>query len=89
MLERLTAARYLSALHRVRNVSSQSRISMPLFLDPGFDAVLEPVAVSAGARARAPRWDGRELATLSGTYGDYLLGKVAKVFPELGRRHLK
>jgi isopenicillin N synthase-like dioxygenase len=93
MLERLTAGRYVSALHRVRNVTSQSRISMPLFLDPGFDAVLKPVAVSAGrsaerVRSRPPRWDGTDLATLSGTYGDYLLGKVAKVFPELGRRHL-
>jgi hypothetical protein len=57
-------------------------------------AVLEPVAVSAGhsadsVRSRAPRWDGRDLATLSGTYGDYLLGKVARVFPRLGQRHLK
>ena len=34
MLERLTAGRYVSALHRVRNVSTQDRISMPLFLDP-------------------------------------------------------
>ena len=67
---------------------------MPLFLDPGFDALLEPIAAppvrgapSVGSAAR--RWDGTDLATLSGTYGDYLLGKVAKVFPELGRRHLR
>jgi len=38
MLERLTAGRYVSALHRVRNVSTYDRISMPLFLDPSFDA---------------------------------------------------
>jgi pimeloyl-ACP methyl ester carboxylesterase len=27
------------------------------------------------------RWDGHDLRAFSGTYGDYLLGKVAKVFP--------
>jgi isopenicillin N synthase-like dioxygenase len=94
MLERLTAGRYVSALHRVRNTTSQTRISMPLFLDPGFDAVLEPISPApqrSGAAVGSPvkRWDGTDLATLSGTYGDYLLGKVAKVFPELGQRHLE
>jgi isopenicillin N synthase-like dioxygenase len=93
MLERLTAGRYVSALHRVRNVTSQSRISMPLFLDPGFEAVLEPIPLASGRNnwsvgSRTPRWDSTDLATISGTYGDYLLGKVAKVFPDLGRRHL-
>jgi hypothetical protein len=46
----------------------------------------------AGLRAEAihpQRWDGTDLATLSGTYGDYLLGKVSKVFPELGHQHLR
>ena len=89
MLERLTAGRYVSALHRVRNVSTQDRISMPLFLDPSFDAVLEPITVltpdptATSKRRDARRWDGTDLATVSGTYGDYLLGKVSKVFPQL------
>ncbi len=90
MLERLTAGRYVSALHRVTNITSKMRISMPLFLDPGFDAVLEPIAVAPGGSAASvgtpvKRWDGTDLAKLSGTYGDYLLGKVSKVFPELIR----
>jgi isopenicillin N synthase-like dioxygenase len=94
MLDRLTAGRYVSALHRVRNISSRPRISMPLFLDPGFDAILEPIPSApgltpSGVGSPAQRWDGTDLATLSGTYGDYLLGKVAKVFPDLGRRHLR
>jgi len=90
MLERLTAGRYVSALHRVRNFSTQDRISMPLFLDPGFDAVLAPItALVADSPAirqhrRARLWDGTDLATVSGTYGDYLLKKVSKVFPQLG-----
>jgi len=93
MLERLTAGRYVSALHRVRNRSGRNRISMPLFLDPGFDSVLEPIFPAPAAPSRhvgvgVQRWDGTDLATLSGTYGDYLLAKVSKVFPELGRHHL-
>ncbi len=93
MLERLTAGRYVSALHRVRNLSRKDRISMPLFLDPSFDAVLAPIKVpnqdppAVGRNLRA-RWDGTDLATVSGTYGDYLLSKVSKVFPQLKARVL-
>lgn len=88
MLERLTASRYVSALHRVRNLSKQDRTAMPLFLDPGFDAVLEPIELPAPEASitvqnRRARWDGTDLATVSGTYGDYLLSKVSKVFPQL------
>jgi hypothetical protein len=35
-----------------------------------------------------PRWDGQNLHAFSGTYGDYLLGKVSKVFPQLRREVL-
>jgi isopenicillin N synthase-like dioxygenase len=89
MLERLTAGRYVSALHRVRNFSTRDRISMPLFLDPSFDAMLEPITALApaptvtGRNRPVRRWDNTDLATIGGNYGDYLLGKVSKVFPEL------
>jgi isopenicillin N synthase-like dioxygenase len=89
MLERLTAGRYVSALHRVRNVSTRERIAMPLFLDPSFDAELTPIEVlapdptAANRRRHGRRWDGTDLATVSGSYGDYLLSKVSKVFPLL------
>ena len=43
MLERLTNGRYLSALHRAKNLSARERLSMVLFLDPAFDAKLEPL----------------------------------------------
>jgi isopenicillin N synthase-like dioxygenase len=91
MLERLTNGRYVSALHRVKNSASRDRISMPFFFDPGFDAVLESIP---GIRPPAPRenlfarWDGIDLRDVHGTYGEYLLGKVAKVFPDLGRTHI-
>jgi hypothetical protein len=34
------------------------------------------------------RWDHSSVHDFRGTYGDYLLSKVAKVFPELRRRVL-
>jgi len=89
MLERMTAGRYRSTPHRVRNTGTRDRISFPLFLDPAWDAEVLPVpdAVSLGdVRDHAEdsrRWDGTSVHEWSGTYGDYLLAKVSKVFPEL------
>ena len=91
MLERLTSGRYTSALHRVVNASGRSRISMPFFFDPAFDAVLQPIqgiSPQTACRSSTNRWDGRDLRQVEGTYGDYLLSKVAKVFPDLGQTHL-
>jgi len=34
-------------------------------------------------------WDGQDLRAFTGTYGDYLLGKVSKVFPQLRRDVLR
>ena len=89
MLERLTAGRYVSALHRVRNVSGAIASRCRCSSIPSFDAVLEPIEVLApdptaiNRRRHGRRWDGADLAAVSGTYGDYLLGKVSKVFPQL------
>ena len=91
MLERLTAGRYVSALHRVINSSGRSRLSMPFFFDPRFSAVLDPipgVQPAATRRELVERWDGFDLRELHGTYGEYLSAKVSKVFPELGRTQL-
>lgn len=86
MLDRLTGGRFRSTPHRVRNRSGKSRYSWPFFLDPSFDAAVTPLP---GATIRpieqdaAERWDRASVHTLSGTYGDYLLSKVARVFPAL------
>ena len=60
-----------------------------LDLDPGFTAEIPPLpgraAVTEGGQ---PRWDGQNLHAFTGTYGDYLLSKVAKVFPQLQREVL-
>lgn len=85
MLERLTGGRFSSTPHRVRNVSGHDRLSFPLFFDPDFEAVMTPLPVSAQriASDREERWDRSSVHEFAGTYGDYLLGKVGKVFPEL------
>ncbi len=89
MLDRLTGGWYRSTPHRVRNVSGHDRLSFPLFFDPDFAAEIRPLPRAAAAPAAGPpRWDGADLQAFEGTYGDYLLGKVAKVFPELRKQVL-
>lgn len=82
MLDRLTGGLWRSVPHRVINQSGAERLSWPLFLDPGFAARVVPLPGRAGAQD-ANRWDGADVHGAMGTYGDYLLGKVAKVFPDL------
>ncbi len=86
MLDRLTGGWYLSTPHRVRNDSGEERLSFPLFFDPDFAAEMVPLPPEAarGEGGKVPRWDKADLQAFHGTYGDYLLGKVSKVFPELG-----
>ena len=83
MLDRLTAGRWRSAPHRVRNPAPEDRYSWPLFFDPAFDARIEPLPGFDPPDIRPARWDGLDLAGIEGPYGDYLLGKVGKVFPDL------
>jgi isopenicillin N synthase-like dioxygenase len=86
MLDRLTGGWYRSTPHRVRNLSGHGRLSFPFFLDPGFAAEVPPLPgrAAAGDDGR-PRWDGQDLRAFTGTYGNYLLTKVSKVFPQLRR----
>jgi isopenicillin N synthase-like dioxygenase len=88
MLDRMTAGRYKSTPHRVRNVTRRDRLSFPFFFDPGFDARIQPIVTPGAALAdddRRERWDHASVHEFDGTYGDYLLAKVSKVFPQLRR----
>ena len=86
MLDRLTGGLYKSTPHRVRNVSGRSRLSFPFFFDPAFDAEIVPLPVGAARDDSGERWDHANVHEFSGPYGDYLLSKVSKVFPELAHK---
>jgi isopenicillin N synthase-like dioxygenase len=89
MLDRLTGGLYLSAPHRVRHSSEHDRLSFAFFFDPNFNAEIRPLHIDAEIRDnKEERWDQASVHEFRGTYGDYLLGKVSKVFPELGRKVL-
>ena len=95
MLDRLTGGWYRSTPHRVANDPGVARLSFPYFFDPDFAAEMRPLPAAAMLGRRggetvgaASRWDGADLQAFEGSYGDYLLGKVSKVFPQLGDRVL-
>lgn len=86
MLDRMTRGVYRSTPHRVRNVSGRDRMSFPFFFDPNFFADVRAIALPSGETAsddRGSRWDQSSVHIFQGTYGEYLLGKVGKVFPGL------
>ena len=86
MLDRMTGGWYRSTPHRVRNPTDRDRLSCPFFFDPNFYAKVQPIDLSRVVKDNEhERWDGVSVHEFSGTYGEYLLGKVSKVFPELGR----
>ena len=90
MLDRMTGGRYRSTPHRVRLGAGRSdegrdRLSFPFFFDPGWDVEVGPIPLPGRPPPddRATRWDATSVHEWSGTYGDYLTAKVAKVFPGL------
>ncbi len=98
MLDRMTGGRYRSTPHRVRNAwpegpgppvirpARHDRLSFPFFFDPHWNAEVGPIPGCAPTRDdKSERWDGASVHEWRGTYGDYLLAKVSKVFPQLKR----
>jgi isopenicillin N synthase-like dioxygenase len=88
MLDRMTGGLYRSTPHRVRNVARRDRLSFPFFFDPNVAARIQPIVLpdaQAIASDREERWDHASVHDFSGTYGDYVIAKVSKVFPQLFR----
>jgi isopenicillin N synthase-like dioxygenase len=70
-------------------MTARSRLSFAFFFDPNFNAEMKPILPNAPVVENTDeRWDHASVHDFSGTYGDYLLRKVSKVFPELRRRVL-
>ena len=65
--------------------------SFPLFFDPNFDAHVQKIEGRPSPEVvddSATRWDQANVHAFHGRYGDYLLAKVSKVFPQLVREVL-
>ncbi|MCI0420239.1 MAG: isopenicillin N synthase family oxygenase [Acidobacteria bacterium] len=89
MLDRMTGGHYLSTPHRVWNLARHNRLSFPFFFDPNLTAEVRPIEIDAAVNDnKEERWDRASVHEFRGTYGDYLLSKVSKVFPELRRKVL-
>ncbi len=89
MLDRVTAGYFKSNPHRVLNTSGQSRYSFPVFFDPGFDTEVLPVESDKIPQDdSSERWDNSNIHAFHGTYGQYIMSKVGKVFPDLGKEYL-
>ncbi|WP_341529762.1 2-oxoglutarate and iron-dependent oxygenase domain-containing protein [Nostoc sp. UHCC 0302] len=86
MLDRMTGGLYKSTPHRVQNQARSDRLSFPFFFDPNFDVEVKPIDLgNVIHQNQDERWDGANVHNFHGTYGDYVLSKVSKVFPELRR----
>lgn len=84
MLDRMTGGLYRSTPHRVQNNSRHPRLSLPFFFDPNFNAEIKPIQTNwQTTDDQDERWDRQSVHEFRGTYGEYLLNKVAKVFPQL------
>lgn len=86
MLEILTKGLFKSTPHRVINTSGLDRFSFPVFFDPGFDTVIQPLPIAADLitnKEAEKRWDMANLHAFTGTYGSYITQKIGKVFPGL------
>lgn len=84
MLDRMTGGLYRSTPHRVRNLANRDRLSFPFFFDPNFNVEVQPIVLNQSVYDdQQERWDHASVHTFQGTYGEYVLNKVGKVFPDL------
>lgn len=87
MLDLMTGGYYRSTPHRVLNSSEKGRLSFPFFFDLDFNSrpeMIDLTHLGHTSPKNHQRWDDSDLLVFKGTYGDYLLDKITKVFPVLG-----
>lgn len=81
------SSHYFREFHDEACRGGRARLSFPFFFDPAFDADVRPIELGlAVVDDKAQRWDGASVHEFSGTYGDYILAKVSKVFPDRLRK---
>jgi len=83
MLGIWTGGKYKATPHRVKNISSNGRLSAPFFFDPGFDCVIEPASSFDGDNNLFV--DANSPWSKPFRYGDYIHMKVMNNFPELSK----
>ncbi len=89
MLDRMTGGLYRSTPHRVKSPIEHDRLSFPFFFDPNFNAEVTAIDLERSIEDdKDKRWDRASVHDFGGTYGEYLLNKVSKVFPQLRREVL-
>jgi isopenicillin N synthase-like dioxygenase len=89
MLDRMTGGLYRSTPHRVRNISNRGRLSFPFFFDPNFNVEVKPIDLRrTSIDDKEERWDQASVHEFVGTYGDYVMSKVSRVFPDLKKKFL-
>ena len=87
MMDRMTGGLFRSTPHRVKRQILNDRLSYPFFFDPNFFAAVQQIeGIKMQTDDKDERWDKASVHEFSGTYGEYLLKKVSKVFPELSRK---
>jgi isopenicillin N synthase-like dioxygenase len=101
-LERMTGGLYRATPHRVlpRKNALKNRLSFPYFFDPNFDSLMKSAEefitdekdielMKYNRRLVGQRWDSKDPALFRGTYAEYLVQKIEKVFPELAAKELQ
>jgi isopenicillin N synthase-like dioxygenase len=91
MLDYLTGGHYRSTPHRVSHTAVSGRLSFPFFYDLDRNATPSPIDLNHLGHIAVTaynRWDHSSLHSFSGTYGDYLMQKISKVFPQLRDKYL-
>ena len=93
--EILSAGTFVSTPHRVlANRSSQPRISVPLFYNPGLNASITPLELPLShleedlpRKNKQSSWSQRDDNRILSTVGENTFKSLARSHPEVFRRH--